>query len=44
MKYYLKVLSGMRFKKMFKVIDDVHVKTKKSKIGIFFDMMNCMIR
>lgn len=42
--YYLKVLSGMRFKKMFKVIDDVHKKTKKSKIVIFFDMVNCMIR
>lgn len=42
--YYLKVLSGMRFKKMFKVIDDVHNKTKKAKIVIFFDMINCMIR
>lgn len=42
--YYLKVLSGMRFKKMFKVIDDVHKKTKKPKIVIFFDMVNCMIR
>ena len=42
--YYLKVLSGMRFKKMFKVIDDVHKKTNKSKISIFFDMINCMIR
>lgn len=42
--YYLKVLSGMRFKKMFKVIDDVHHKTKKAKIVIFFDMINCMIR
>ena len=43
-KYYLRVLSGMRFKKMFKVIDDVNKKTNKSKLFIFFDMLNCMIR
>lgn len=42
--YYLRVISGARFKKMFKVIDDVKSKTGKSKIFIFFDMINCMIR
>lgn len=44
LKYYLRVLSGMRFKKMFNVIDDVKKKTNKSKIYIFFDMINCMVR
>jgi len=42
--YYLRVLSGVRFKKMFNVINDVKTKTSKSKTGIFFDMINCMIR
>jgi hypothetical protein len=42
--YYLRVISGARFKKMFKVIDDVNKKCNKSKIYIFFDMINCMIR
>lgn len=44
MKYLLKVISGARFKKMNKVMTDVKQKTGKSKIFIFFDMINCMIR
>ncbi len=44
MKYYLKVLKGMRLKKMKEVINEVHKKCNKSKIGIFLDMINCMIR
>lgn len=43
-KYYMKIVSGARFKKMFKVIDDVKNKTGKNKVFIFFDMINCMIR
>lgn len=44
MKYLIKVISGARFKKMNKVMTDVKQKTGKSKIFIFFDMINCMIR
>lgn len=44
MSYYLKVLSGVRFKKMNTVMNDVKRKTGKSKFIIFFDMINCMIR
>lgn len=42
--YYIKVLCGASFKKMFKVIDDVAKKTDKSKLFLFFDMINCSIR
>ena len=41
--YYLKVISGTSFKKMFNVIDKVSKKTDKSKPYIFFDMINCGI-
>ena len=42
--YYLKVLSGMRFKKMKTVLDDVHKKTGKNRFFLFFDIINCMTR
>lgn len=44
LKYYLRVLSGMRFKKMFAAIDRVHEKCGKSKFTTFFDMCWCMVR
>lgn len=44
MNYYLKIIKGTRFKRMKNVIDAVHKKCNKTKIGIFFDMINCMIR
>lgn len=43
-KYILRVLSGVRFKKLFDVIDFVHKKTNKNKIWIFFDIIVCAIR
>lgn len=43
MKYLLKVLSGVRFKKLKMVIDEVHEKTGKSKIYIFFDILSLAI-
>lgn len=42
--YYIKVLCGASFKKMFKVIDDVSKKTNKSKIYLFLDIINCSIK
>ncbi|MBQ0098183.1 MAG: hypothetical protein KBS62_04540 [Oscillospiraceae bacterium] len=42
--YILRVLSGVRFKKLNNAINNVKEKSGKSKIGIFFDMLNCSIR
>ena len=42
--YLLRVLSGVRLKKMNEVIDFVHEKSGKSKISIFFDILNCAVR
>lgn len=44
MKYYLRIISGVRFKRIKKVIDDVSKKTNKNKILIFLDMINCAVR
>ena len=44
MKYYLRVMSGMRFKKLSNVINAVHQKTKKNKVFLFFDIINCAIQ
>lgn len=43
MNYYLRILKGTNFKRTKKVIDDVHKKCNKTKIGIFFDMIKCGI-
>lgn len=43
-KYILRVLSGVRPKKLFAVVDKVNKKTGKNKIAIFFDIINCAIR
>ncbi len=42
--YILRVLSGVRFKKLNNAINNVKEKSGKSKIGIFFDMLNCSVR
>ena len=34
----------MHFDKMFEKIDDIHKKTGKSKIYLFFDMINCGLK
>lgn len=44
MKYILKVIRRMNFKNMFKTIDEIHNKTNKSKIYLFFDIINCALR
>ncbi len=39
--YLLRVLSGVRLKKMFKVIDRVHEKCGQNRVYTFFDILNC---
>ena len=34
----------MNFDKMFDTIEDIHKRSDKSKMFIFFDMINCAIR
>lgn len=41
MNYFLRVLSGVRLKKMFKVIDRVHEKCGQNRVYTFFDILNC---
>ncbi len=40
-RYVLRRIFEMNFKQMFQKIDEVHKKSKKSKISIFFDMIYC---
>ena len=42
--YTFRVLSGVRFKKLSKAINNVHEKTGKNKFLIFCDIVNCAIR
>lgn len=35
-KYYLRIITGVRFKRLKNVIDDVAKKTNKNKFQIFF--------
>ena len=42
--FYIKRLFGMNYKEMFKVINKVHKRSGKSRIIIFFDMINCSVR
>lgn len=42
--YLGRVLTGTSFKKMNKVIDEVHEKSGKSKASIFFDIIDCGIK
>lgn len=43
-KYLIGRFKNMNFKRMFSTIDEIHKKTKKSKIYLFFDIFNCAIR
>lgn len=42
--YVLRVLSGVRFKKIFSVVDKVHQKSGMNKIAIIFDMLVCSFK
>ncbi len=41
-KYFLRVISGVRLKKLSSVIDRVHEKSGKNKFLVFFDLLLCM--
>lgn len=43
-KYLFKRIIGMDYKNFFKTIEEVHKKTSKSKIMIFFDIIHCGIK
>ena len=43
-KYLFGRIRNMNYKKMFDTIDDIYTRSGKSKIFIFFDMINCAIR
>jgi len=44
MKYLLSRIKNMNFKNMFKTINDINKETGKSKIYLFFDIINCAIK
>jgi len=44
LKYFFKVITGVRFKKFFAVLDQCHQKCGKSKFLMFFDVIWCAIR
>ena len=43
-KYFFRILSGVRFKKLSNVIDRVQQRCGKSKVFIFFDILVCAMR
>lgn len=43
-KYLIKRICSMNFKGFFKTIRDVHIKTKRNSILIFFDIVYCGIK
>lgn len=42
--YYVRVIKGASFGKFFKVLDEAHKRSKKNKVFLFFDIINCMVR
>ncbi len=42
-RYVLRVLSGASFSKLKKVIDQVHEKSGKNKVYLFFDILRCAL-
>ena len=43
-KYLIERISKMDYGKMFETVDLVHKKTKKNKVGIFFDIVGCGLK
>ena len=43
-KYLIGRIGNMSFKNMFSTIDEIHNRTNKSKVYLFFDMIICAIR
>ena len=44
LQYYMRVIKGASFEKFSKVLNNAHERSGKSKIFIFFDMINCTLR
>lgn len=42
--YFLKILKGSSLKRFFRVLDRLHQRSGKSKIYLFFDILNCAVR
>lgn len=42
--YYARVIKGASFGKFFNVLNEAHKRSKKNKVFLFFDIINCMIR
>ena len=40
LQYYMRVIRGASFEKFSKVLNNAHERSGKSKIAIFFDMIN----
>ncbi|MBE5816653.1 MAG: carboxylate--amine ligase [Clostridiales bacterium] len=43
-KYVMRVLSGVKLKKYFNVLDRIQKRSGKNKIFLFFDTINCAVR
>ena len=43
-KYFIKRLANMNYKKCFNTIEKIHKKTGKSKVFIFFDVIWCGLK
>ncbi len=43
-RYLIGRIKNMNFKNLFKTINDIHIITGKSKIYLFFDIINCAIK
>ena len=43
-KYLFGRIKNMNFKRMFSTIDEIHELSGKSKIYLFFDIINCALR
>ena len=44
LKFLLARIAGLNWKQMFRKIDEVHEKSGRSKLFIFFDMVWCGLR
>ena len=43
-KYIFRIIKGSSFKRLFKVMNDIHKKTGKNRFIMFFDIMYCFIK
>lgn len=43
-KYITRILGGAKFKNLNRVINDIHKKTEKNRVGLFFDIAGCSLK